>query len=42
MPAPTKNVIDEWFADRSGEVIVKDQEVFAGNYEELCTPLILL
>ena len=33
IPAPTENVIDEWFADRSGEVIVKDQEVFAGNYE---------
>ena len=33
VPAPTENVIDEWFADRSGEVIVKDQEVFAGNYE---------
>ena len=33
VPAPTENVIDEWFADRSGEVIIKDQEVFAGNYE---------
>ena len=33
VPAPTENVIDEWFADRSGEVIVKNPEVFAGNYE---------
>ena len=33
VPVPPENVIDEWFADRSGEVIVKDQEVFAGNYQ---------
>lgn len=33
VPAPTENVVDEWFADRNGDVIVEDQAEFAGNYE---------
>ena len=33
VPVPTESVIDEWFADRNGEVIVEDQATFAGNYE---------
>tara|TARA_B100000085_G_scaffold108335_1_gene98856 strand:- start:215 stop:673 length:459 start_codon:yes stop_codon:yes gene_type:complete len=33
VPAPEENVIDEWFADRTGEVITEDLTKFAGNYE---------
>ena len=33
VPAPEENVIDEWFADRTGEVIMEDLTKFAGNYE---------
>jgi hypothetical protein len=33
VPAPEENVIDEWFADRTGEVIVEDLDNFGGNYE---------
>ena len=33
VPAPEENVIDEWFADRTGEVVMEDLTKFAGNYE---------
>ena len=33
VPVPPENVIDEWFANRNGEVIVEDQATFAGNYQ---------
>ena len=33
VPAPEENVIDEWFADRTGEVITEDLTKFVGNYE---------
>ena len=33
VPVPPENVVDEWFADRNGDVIVEDQSTFAGNYE---------
>ena len=33
VPVPPENVVDEWFADRNGDVIVENQSTFAGNYE---------